>query len=198
MFNSDLNFTDHISTIISKAKQRLFLLQKNFVRSNSNALIMAYKIYVLPLLDYCSQVWSPQYLTDITRIESVQRTFTKRLKFFEGLSYADRLTKANLCTLELRRLRADLLLCFKILHGFVCINSVKSFFELDKDSITRGHPWKLKLNNARLNTRLHFFTNRTAKVWNSLSSTTVCAESVSSFKISLLNENLSTFLHIIV
>ena len=169
-----------------------------FVRSDSDALILAYKTYVLPLLEYCSQVWSPHHATEITRIESVQRIFTKRLNNFKNLSYAERLAKASMCTLELRRLRADLLLCYKILHGFVTINSDICFFELDKTSQTRGHPWKLKLRNARLDCRLHFYTFRTATAWNSLSPTTVCAGSVFNFKLNLAKENLSRFLTIIL
>jgi hypothetical protein len=194
LFNSNLNFSYHISGIISKAKQRLFLLQKCFVSSSSNALILAYTIYVLPLLEYCSQVWSPQHVTEINRVESVQRTFTKRLKDFQGLSYSERLTKAQLCTLELRRLRADLLLCYKILHKAVVIHTTDCFFELDVNSRTRGNSWKLKLSAARLNSRLQFYTHRTGKVWNSLSDNTVNSESILSFKKNLKSEDLSKFL----
>jgi len=32
-------------------------------------------IYVLPILDYCSVVWSPHELFEIRRIESAQRMF---------------------------------------------------------------------------------------------------------------------------
>ena len=85
-FNSKLNFSDHISSIIGKAKQKLFLVKKIFVSKNPNILIMAFKTYVIPLLEHCSQVWNPHTVTDIRRLESVQRLFTKRLPGFQGLS----------------------------------------------------------------------------------------------------------------
>jgi len=66
------------------------------------------KTYILPILDFNSQVWSPSFISDITRLESVQRLFTKRLVGFELLSYDERLLKLGMCTLELRRLRLDL------------------------------------------------------------------------------------------
>jgi hypothetical protein len=87
IFNANLNFSNHINSIISRAKQRLFLICKCFVSSDWPALIIAFKTYILPILEYCSQVWSPQNITDIVRIESVQRSFTKKLRGFENLSY---------------------------------------------------------------------------------------------------------------
>jgi len=47
--------------------------------------------------------------------EKVQRRFTKRLKGLSELSYDDRLKLLNLERLEIRRLRFDLLCCYKII-----------------------------------------------------------------------------------
>jgi len=44
-----------------------------------------------------------------------------------GLSYHSRLKALNLESLELRRLRADLLLAYKILFGLLRVNSDKFF-----------------------------------------------------------------------
>ena len=94
-------------------------MHKCFLTKDPIVLILAYKTYVLPILDYCSVVWSPHEITDIKRIESVQRMFTKRLAGYSELSYSDRLVKAGLCSLELRRLLSDLIYCYKIVHGLV-------------------------------------------------------------------------------
>jgi len=69
-FTSKLNFSNHITSIIKKAKQRLFLLNKCFMTKDTSTLVRAFKIYVLPILDYCSQVLSPYHIIDITRLES--------------------------------------------------------------------------------------------------------------------------------
>ena len=58
-FNSKLDFKDHITTIIAKAKQRLFLLKKIFISKNTFILIQGFKTYVIPLLGFCSPVWNP-------------------------------------------------------------------------------------------------------------------------------------------
>jgi len=59
---------------------------------------------------------------DIELVENVQRRFTKRLCGLLNLLYCDRLTKLELCTLELRRLHLDLLHCYKIVFGLVNVN----------------------------------------------------------------------------
>ena len=131
-------------------------------------MIFAYKTYILPLLDYCSPVWSPNKLSDIDSIESVQRSFTKRLDGMEGHSYSERLLLCDLPSLELRRLKADLVLCFSIVHNLISLN-FDDFFQLyNGGHSTRGHSLKLKIPNVRSNVRKHFFAVRIVPVWNSL------------------------------
>ena len=74
-----LNFTSHITQMVSKAKQRMFLIFRCFLTRDISVLLLAFKSYILPLLNYCSSVWSPYMLGDIKAIESVQRLFTRKL-----------------------------------------------------------------------------------------------------------------------
>ena len=50
----------------------------------------------------------------ISSIEKVQKGFTKRLPGLKNLTYKERLAASNLDTLELRRMRTDLIVCYKI------------------------------------------------------------------------------------
>ena len=194
-FTSRLSFSNHITIMITKAKQRLFLLNKCFLSRNPKLLILAFKTYVIPLLEYCSPVWNPQNIQDIKRIESVQRMFTKRLIGFESLNYPARLERARLCTLELRRLRADLSLCYNILHGLV-ETPISNFFAVHTNNPTRGHSWKLKSTVPRLDCRQHFFSHRIINVWNALSQKTVDSSSTAMFRARLKTESLEEFLYI--
>jgi hypothetical protein len=191
IFDDDLSFTTHINATVGKARQRLFLIRKSFLTKNVSALILAFKTYILPILDYCSPVWCPSQLPDINKLESVQRGFTKRLDGYEGLTYPQRLTRSGLCSLELRRLRADLMYCYKILRGHV---EVHGMLALDNRNATRGHSWKLRATKPRLNTRRDFFEFRVVKVWNALASSTVCAPTIAAFKLMLAKEDLSPHL----
>jgi len=48
--------------------------------------------------------------------ESCRRWFTKRIKGLFGLDYSQPLTFMGLETLQLRRIRYDLIMCYKILN----------------------------------------------------------------------------------
>ena len=57
---------------------------------------------------------------DQTRIESVRREFTKRLPGYGSLDYTSRLTRLHADSLELRRLRHDLIYAYiKVVFGLV-------------------------------------------------------------------------------
>ena len=73
------------------------------------------------MLEYCSPVWSPVFVSLINQLESVQQRFTKRLPGFQSLPYDDRCARLGIDRLELRRLRLDLILCYKIIHGLVLL-----------------------------------------------------------------------------
>ena len=55
----------------------------------------------------------------VTKIEAVQRRLTKRLLCCCNLQYSERLTKLGVDSLELRRLRFDLIFVYKILFGMI-------------------------------------------------------------------------------
>jgi len=85
-------------------------------------LINAFTTYVRPMLEYCTPVWSPVSPNLVNHLESVQRRFTKRLPAFRTLAYDERCAR-GIERLELRRLHADLAICFKIVHGLVTLQS---------------------------------------------------------------------------
>ena len=75
----ELTFTKHILGIVSKAKQRIFLIFKSFQSRDIKLLVFAYVTYIRPIVEYCSIIWSPNKLRDIDLLEDIQRYFTKRL-----------------------------------------------------------------------------------------------------------------------
>ena len=113
-----------------------------------------------------SCVWSPQSVGLIRKIESVQRQFTKRFPCCRHLAYNDRLVKLNIDSLELRRLRLDLVYVYKIMFGLVDTDK-SDYFTLqsanDYSAATRrGNPYKLLVNHCRrpINVRKKFFSER--------------------------------------
>jgi len=115
-----------------------------------------YITYVRPLLEHNTFTWSPYKVGDISSIEKVQRRFTKRLPGLKNLTYKQRLVATNLDTLELRRLRTDLVVCYKIVFGLIEVD-VNKFFSFAHVSNTRGHRYKLFVEQSTRNVRHYVF-----------------------------------------
>jgi hypothetical protein len=80
--DSRLCFSAHYADITAKANQRAGLIIRCFKSRDPFLLFRAFTVYVRPLLEYCSPIWSPVYKKDIIKLESVQRRFTKKIKRF--------------------------------------------------------------------------------------------------------------------
>jgi hypothetical protein len=165
--DSTLKFRSHVSSIVAKARTRASLIFKCFLSRDCASLLKAYITYVRPLVEYSSSVWSPHHVIGIDQVESVQRRFTKRLPGMDNLSYTERLTKLSLDSLQLRRLKFDLILTYKIIFGLVDTN-VTDFFIMRTSSTTRGHPYKIFAEHCSLDCRKYFFSNRVTEPWNNL------------------------------
>ena len=131
---------------------------------------------------------------DIRKVESVQRRFTKRLYGMKCLSYSQRLSRLGLETLELRRLKFDLVYLFKIMRGLVETDC--NIFEISHALALRGHNCKLKKPVVNNNILLHSYACRVVDNWNSLPQGAIDSTNVNVF-INIINRlNFSKCLHI--
>ena len=179
-------------SISSKAHQRANLIHRCFLTKDPATLIRAFIVYVRPILEYCSSVWSPSLITDIDCIEKVQRRFTKRLAGLYDLNYGDRLIALGIDSLERRRLNADLILTYKIVFNLIDLQ-FNDFFVFNTNSL-RGHRYKLFMPRYALDVRKHFFSQRVINPWNNLDPVKTNFQSLSTFKRSLSINNISPYL----
>ena len=128
-------------------------------------------------------------MTDILLIESVQRKFTKRIPSMSGLTYYSRLQVLGLESLEIRRLRTDVLLVYRIMFGMVRLNS-NEFFTLRNQPHLRGHKYVINKQRCSNSRRINFFSNRIVNIWNNLPSSTTDFTSFRKFDESLNNDYL--------
>jgi len=149
-------------------------------------------VYVRPMLEFSSTVWN-MTKQNICKVESLQTRFTKRLVGLSKISYNRRLEMLNIESLEERRLRSDLIMCYKILRGFVNLDRSMFFFVLAESSRTRGNSMKLYKHSCNSNFYANFFWNRIVNIWNNLPDFVVTAPSVATFRDRLRNCDLSKY-----
>ena len=141
---------------------------------------------VRPHVEYAQSVWSPHWDKDITRIENVQRRATKQIPGLADLSYDDRLRSLHMPTLVYRRMRGDMIECYKMTSDLYDIRTQHILLEkrhvvIDSDR-SRGHNKKLYVNKAKKAIGNNNFAHRVTEIWNHLPSDVVNAPSINSFK----------------
>lgn len=192
----DCNLTNraHISAIKAKANARVGLIFKCFISRDVRFLTDLYKTYVRPLTEYASPAWNPHHLLAIRSIESVQRTFTRRIPNISHLNYPNRLKTVSLTSLEERRLCADLCEFYKIVNdqSIVAFEQYLTYQPIPR--LRALNTLQLKPRFCRTTLAQNSFVNRNCKVWNLLPNCIVTSTSLAAFRNQLNSTDLSGFL----
>ena len=111
------SFKKNIEELVKKAKERLGWIFRVFVTREAKPMLTLYRALVLPILEYCSQLWHPSEVGICRCLEAVQRSFTSRLAGMQQLNYWERLRELKLYSLERRRERYMAIYVWKIIVG---------------------------------------------------------------------------------
>jgi hypothetical protein len=159
-----LAFEFHVDNKVLKAN----ILCKNILRSfqfhDPSKYIDLYRIYVRPILEYCSEVYCPVSNSRLSNsleqpLRSLSRAVFKRCHI-PMCSYPDRLAYFNIPSQLDRRIHCDLSLCFKLLFGLVYVIDCPL-----KLSESARHPLRLICQSNDYKSA-NFFFNRVQYYWN--------------------------------
>ena len=106
------------------------VLLKAFNSSSADLLTTAYCVYIRPLLESATPVWSPIAIGLTNELEDVQRQFTRRLFYrcrLPRASYRERLDALSLQSLEHRRAISDLKFIFDCVRNLASLDTSKLF-----------------------------------------------------------------------
>ena len=109
VINQSLSPSHHIATCVSRGNMIVGLIKRTYENKSKRNIIALHKSLVRPHLEYCVQAWRPHNQKDIDNLEGVQRRMTKMINGMGEDEYSVRLSKTKLLSLEMRRLRSDLI-----------------------------------------------------------------------------------------
>ena len=172
LLTNDLSFNLHITTIVRRCHQRMNILFNILKNSNLEVMVKCFKIYIRPIAEYASTIFSPILKSDCTRLESLQKSFVYRCSKvfqFNYEGYFKALEHCVLESLEYRRLLSDLTVMYKILitKEFYNPDNIHTF--LFEGKSLRRHPFYLRsaLSN-KTKPGAQYLSNRAIRCWNSL------------------------------
>ena len=196
----DLKWTTYINKILLKSNHMSYIILNSFQSRIPSLYVSLYKTYVRPIVEYNVSIWSPQLVTEIRLVESVQKSFTRKVCKKLNIKYENykhRLDILGLETLEYRRTKLDLILLYKILNNFIDINSNLFFSNNHVQSIynlRRHTQYLINPKPSRTSVRNNFYSNRIVKIWNKLPDSIVTSRTIHMFKFRL-NQFSLTSLH---
>ena len=119
LITETLSPSHHIAKLVLKANQIVGMSKRTYEDRSKNNRVPLYKSLVRPHLQYtyCVQTWRPYLQQDINNIEGIKRRMTNMMREVEEEEYEQRMKKTKLMSLEMRRLRSDLIEVYKIMHN---------------------------------------------------------------------------------
>jgi len=90
--SSSIKSSTHCEIIASNAYKMLGLIRRTFITNSITAKKLLYLMLVQSRLTYCSQLWRPYLLKDISTLERIQRRATKYILNDYNSSYKTSLT----------------------------------------------------------------------------------------------------------
>ena len=192
-----LSWKPHIDYICNKANRAVGFLRRNLQHCPSHLRELAYKQFVLPILEYCSPIWDPYHQTNINQVEMVQH---RAARFVTGQpwrqnnrdSITNILENLQWPTLQERRKSARLVLLYKVLHDLLIIPNCYLPFKSTVLWTRHSHNFKLVPYQPRIDVYKYSFLPRTVPEWNRLDAEIIETDCVEEFK-----QKLAPFMYMV-
>ena len=155
-------------------------------------MLTIYKSMIRSRVEYCCPLWNPINIQSIKAIESIQRTFTSKIKDCKHLNYWERLEYLDLFSLQRRRERYIIIHVWKVYQHIAPNDLDIVFYYNDRLGVKAKIPPLPKQSKESANT---LYNNSFAVIgptlWNILPRNVTLKDTLDSFKTAL-NKFLKT------
>ena len=117
--NDKADFSDHINKVVTQVSQKAGWILRTFATRSTPFMRMMWKTLVQGHIDYCSQLYQPLQSGNLTRIENLMKTYTKKIPEMKELNYWMRLKTLKMNSQQRRFERYRILYTWKVLEGLV-------------------------------------------------------------------------------
>ena len=195
IFNSDGQWTQHISFISEKAWKRIGSLRRNKFILDKLSLLKLYVTYIRSLLEYANVVWAHCSMENKRILESIQSEASRIITGATKLCSIQKLyDDTGLQTLQARRSNAKLSHLYKIINGLTP-QYLRTLIP-QRVQTTSRYPLRnmndLIVPTARTVSYINSFLPSTIREWNSLDESVRNSPSLNSFKFQI-NRNSETY-----
>ena len=143
--SNDCSFDKQIEKVITKAKSLISWILRTFKTREVKPMLLLYKSLVLPILEYCSVLWSPSSPGQIKALDQLQWSYIRKIAGNYNLNYWECLKKLKMYSLQRRRERYRIIYVWKILESIVpnINNKISPYFH-----VRHGRKCRIPLINA--------------------------------------------------
>ena len=117
IMNNEANFKDHINKVCAQVTQKSGWVLRTFSNRKSWFMKQMWKTLIQGHIYYCSQLYQPTQSQELTRIENLQRKYTKRIPQVRNLNYWERIKQLKIISQQRRYERYRIIYMWKILEG---------------------------------------------------------------------------------
>ena len=183
--SENISFDTHIMKITNNAKKHASWILRLIKCREPEVVLLLYKTYVRPRLEYASPLWSPKLVKHIAKIESVQRTVTSRIQGLEKFNYWERLQKLNIPSLQRRRERYQMIHMWKISKGLIPNDIDLKFYETSRFGLMCKRPRYNQRSRYVSTVKFNSFISNGPALFNILPTSLKSSNSLQIFKSKL-------------
>ena len=183
--SENLSFDTHINNIHNVAKKQAGWVLRTIRARDADTMLLLYKTYVLPQLEYSSPLWSPHQINHISKLEATQRSFTHRISGLDQCNYWERLKHLNLMSIQRRRERYQMIHIWKIAVGLIPNDLDLDFYNTARHGLKCRRPRFNQRHRKISSIKFHSFISNGPALFNVIPKNIKLCKSLNSFKVNI-------------